>query len=152
CSCWKTSWMCRQAATNWAAVDLPVPHGYQLPFISWPKAMTTGMFASRTSSAYWRTESSLLPAALAGSDGLYGSQGRNGMAPLCQMSVAWSAWKGSPQATYEAMRLGLLPAAFAKVSTGFIEPGTPSAAMPRYFLAGCSSGLMSYGCALELSL
>ena len=34
--------MCRQAATNSAAVVCCVPHEYQLPFISCPKLIATG--------------------------------------------------------------------------------------------------------------
>ena len=40
--------MCRQAATNSAAVVWSVPHGYQLPFISCPKLIATGRLNAAT--------------------------------------------------------------------------------------------------------
>jgi hypothetical protein len=58
-------WMCRQAATNSDAEVWPVPHGYQLPFISWPKLIATGRLSLRTASANLVMYPSLWPLAIA---------------------------------------------------------------------------------------
>ena len=66
--------MCRQAATKLAAVVCLVPHGYQSPFISWPKLSAIGSPKARTALAKLVMYASLAPSAIDCADVSNGSQ------------------------------------------------------------------------------
>src|SRR6266487_3221418 len=134
----KTLWMCRHAATNSAGVACSVPHGYQLPFISWPKLMATGRLSVWTPRAKAVMYASLRPAAIARRLVPNGSQDRKVSAPYDQWCRTACGSKGTFQPRYWPMMFGFLPTLAANCATGARDAEFPLTSTPKYLPEGGS--------------